>query len=119
MFDHDIGYVEDERVFHALGFQKSKVRNKLDKNFENCLRLYNFPYERQLKLWRNKCQRRGLGKISNNENNKSSNGIGSIDFEAKDQARGGMQTGENWEHNEGLVEVKLDGKEFKDSNDEM
>ena len=40
-----LGSVEDERVFSALGFLKSKVRNKLDKNLENFLSLYTFRYE--------------------------------------------------------------------------
>lgn len=67
-----LGSVEDERVFSALGFLKSKLRNKLDKNLENCLRLYTsrydvhtFPYDRALQIWRSKCERRGLGNTSN------------------------------------------------------
>lgn len=85
--------MEYERVFSALGFLKSKVRNKLYKNLENCLRLYiskyevnTFSYERALKLWMKKCQRRGLGNDLNNEitNSSSSTIIGSIDVEAKD-----------------------------------
>ena len=32
-----LGSMEDERVFSALGFLKSKVRNKLDKKLENYL----------------------------------------------------------------------------------
>lgn len=50
-----MGSVEDERFFSALGFLQSKVRNKLDKNLENFLRLYTsryeintFPYRRAL-----------------------------------------------------------------------
>ena len=77
-----LGSVEDERVFSTLGFLKSKVRNKLDKNLDNCLRLYNsryevesFPYDRAINIWRKKFQRRG---ISNNLNPSSSgNGGGS------------------------------------------
>ena len=52
-----LGSVEDERMFSALSFLKSKLRNKLDKNVDTCLRLYvtkykveNFPYERALSL---------------------------------------------------------------------
>ena len=40
-----LGSVEDERVFSTLSFLKSKVRNKVDKNLDKCLRLYNFRYE--------------------------------------------------------------------------
>ena len=54
-----LGLVEDERVFSTLGFLKSKIRNKLDKNLDNCLRLYNsryevesFPYGRAIDIWR-------------------------------------------------------------------
>ena len=52
-----LGLVEDESMFIALSFLKSKLRNKLDKNVDTCLRLYvtkyeieNFPYERALSL---------------------------------------------------------------------
>ena len=62
-----LGSVEDERVFSALGFLKSNVRNKLDKNLETCLRLFvtqynvrDFPYERSLAIWNSTCERRGL-----------------------------------------------------------
>jgi hypothetical protein len=67
-----LGLVEDERVFSALGFIKSNIRNKLDKNLDTFLRMYScrydvhtFPYDRAVKIWRKKCQRRGLGNISN------------------------------------------------------
>lgn len=67
-----LGSVEDETIFNALGFIKSNIRNKLDKNLETCLRMYNsrydvhnFPYDRAVKIWRKKCQRRGMGNISN------------------------------------------------------
>ena len=53
-----LGSMEDERVFSALCFLKSKVRNKLDKNLETCLRLFvtqynvrDFPYDRSLAIW--------------------------------------------------------------------
>ena len=62
-----LGLVEDERVFSALGFLKSNVRNKLDKNLEACLRLFvtqynfrNFPYDRSLAIWNSMCERWGL-----------------------------------------------------------
>lgn len=124
-----LGSVEDERVFSALGFLKSNIRNKLDKNLENCLRLYTskyeintFPYERALKLWMKKCQRRGLGNISNNEISDSGSGAGTgsvngiIDVEVEDyyQDDEGMPTGENMEH-DGLFE--LDAEESEDSDD--
>ena len=32
-----LGSVEDERMFSALSFLKSKLRNRLDKNVETCL----------------------------------------------------------------------------------
>jgi hypothetical protein len=82
-----------KEFFSALGFLKSKVRNKLDKNLENCMGLYTFryevnkiSYERALELWRKKCQRRGLGNIFNIEITNSSSGtsIGSIDVEDED-----------------------------------
>ena len=66
-----------------------------------------------------KCQRRGLGNISNNEINNLGSGAGGgrIDVEAEDQASKDMKTAENMEHNEGLFE--LDGKESKDLNAQM
>lgn len=67
-----LGSMEDERMFSALSFLKSKLRNKLDKNMDTCLRLYatkydvnNFPYERALALWRSDCDRRGENNITN------------------------------------------------------
>ena len=79
-----LGSVEDERVFSTLGFLKSKVRNKLDKNLDNWLRLYNsryevesFPYERAFSIWRKRCQRRGIANISNTSGSGSSGGSGS------------------------------------------
>ena len=126
MFDHDMS-MEDERVFSALGFLKSKVRNKIDKNLENCMRLYTstyeintFPYKRALKLWMKKCQRRGLGNISNNDisNSGSVAGTGSIDVEDEDYINHeeGMLTKENMQC-DGLFE--FDAEELKDSDDEM
>ena len=76
--------VEDERVFSTLGFLKSKVRNKLDKKMDNCLRLYNFryevdsfPYDKALNIWRNQCQRRWISNISNPSGSNSGGGSGS------------------------------------------
>ena len=126
-----LGFVEDERVFNALGFLKSKVRNKLDKNLENCLRLYTstyeintFPCERALQLWKKKWKRRGLGKISDNDITNSSSGTSvgagtsSIDVEDEDYIdhEEGMLTGENMQH-DGLF--GLDAEESEDSYDEM
>ena len=62
-------------MFSALSFLKSKLRNKLDKNVDTCLRLYvtnydvdNFPYERALSLWRSARERRGEKNITNFSN---------------------------------------------------
>jgi hypothetical protein len=70
-----LGSVEDERMFSALSFLKSKMRNKLDKHMDICLRLYvtkydisNFPYERALALWRSDCDRRGENNITSFSN---------------------------------------------------
>lgn len=70
-----LGSVEDERMFSALTFLKSKLRNKLDKNVDTCLRLYvtkyevdNFPYERAVALWRSNCERRGENNMANLSN---------------------------------------------------
>ena len=81
-----------------------------------------FPYERTLQLWTKKCQRRGLGNVSNKEisnlGSSASTGTGSIDVEAKDQYKddAGMPTRENMKH-DGLLE--LDVEALEDSNDEM
>ena len=40
-----LGSVEDERVFSVFGFIKSNIRNKLDKNLDTCLRMYNYRYD--------------------------------------------------------------------------
>lgn len=62
-----LGSMEDERVFSALGFLKSKVRSKLYKNLETCLRLFvtqynvrDFPYDRLMAIWNSMRERRGL-----------------------------------------------------------
>ena len=62
-------------MFSALSFLKSKLRNKLDKNVDTCLRLYvtkyditNFPFNRALALWRSDCERRGECNITNVSN---------------------------------------------------
>ena len=79
-----LGSVEDETVFSTLGFLKSKVRNKLDKNLDNCLRLCNsryevesFPYDRAVSIWRKRCQKRGIANISNPSGSGSGGGSGS------------------------------------------
>ena len=78
-----LGSVEDGIFFSTLGFLKSKVRNKLDKNLDNCLRLYNsryevesFPYDRAVSIWRKWCQRRGIANISNTSGSHSGGGSG-------------------------------------------
>ena len=62
-------------MFSALTFLKSKLRNKLDKNVDTCLRLYvtkyevdNFSYERALALWWSDHERRGENNITNISN---------------------------------------------------
>ena len=67
-----LGSVEDERTFSALPFLKSKLRNKIDKNGDTCLRLYvtkyevdNFPYEISLALWQSNHERKGENNIAN------------------------------------------------------
>jgi hypothetical protein len=67
------------RFFSSLGFLKSKLRNKPNKNFETCLRVrgttYNvkkIPFERALIICSSICERIGLCKTSNT----SSGGIG-------------------------------------------
>ena len=78
-----LGSVEDEIFFSTLGFLKSKVRNKLDKDLDNCLRLYNsryevesFPYDRAASIWRKQCQKRGIANISNPSGSSSGGGSG-------------------------------------------
>ena len=70
-----LGSVEDERMFSALTFLKSNLRNNLDKNVDTCLRLYvtkyevdKFTYERALALWRLDHERRGENNIKNISN---------------------------------------------------
>ena len=62
-------------MFSALSFLKSKLRNKLDKNVDTCLRLYvtkyevdNFTYERALDLWWSDHERMGENTITNFSN---------------------------------------------------
>ena len=70
-----LGSMEDKKMFSALSFLKSNLRNKLDKNMDTCLRLYvtkyqiiNFPFNRALALWRSDCERRGECNITNVSN---------------------------------------------------
>ena len=81
-----LGSMEDERMFSALAFLNSKLRNKMDKNLDTCLRLYvtkyevdNFPYERELSLWRSDRERRGENNITNISNE--------LDMENEDQSQ--------------------------------
>ena len=62
-------------MFTALSFLKSKLRNKLDKNVDNCLILYvtkygitNFPFNRALALRQSNYERRGELNITNVSN---------------------------------------------------
>ena len=70
-----LGSMEDERMFSALSLLKSKLRNKIDKNVDTCLRLNvtkyeadNFPYERTIALWKSYRERRGENNITNFSN---------------------------------------------------
>jgi hypothetical protein len=63
-----------ECLVHYI-FLKSKMRNKVDKHMDICLRLYvtkyditNFPYERALDLWRSDCDRKGENNTTNFSN---------------------------------------------------
>jgi len=69
------GSVEDGRIVSAISSLKSKLRNKLDTNIDTCLRLcvtkydeYNFPYERELAIWRSYCERMGESNIKSFSN---------------------------------------------------
>jgi len=68
-----LSFVEDERVFNALSFIKSKLQNKLDKNLDTCIRLYvsssaldSFPIERAVDIWFSFAQRRGADNCEEN-----------------------------------------------------
>jgi len=68
-----LGSLEDERIFSALSFLKSKLKNNLDKHVDTCLYVTkydidNFPYERALTLWRSDYDRRGEKNITNISN---------------------------------------------------
>ena len=45
-----LGSVEDEGMFSALSFLKSKLRNKIDKHMDTCLRLYVTNYDKQFSI---------------------------------------------------------------------
>ena len=103
-----LGLVEDERVFSALGFLKSKLRKKLDKNLESCLRVYTsrydvntFPYKKEMEIWKKRCKRRGLGNTIN-QSGKSSNGSQRSDGQSEED------TNINGENNEGTRIPQLD-----------
>jgi hypothetical protein len=79
-----LGLVEDERMFSALSFLKSKMRNKLDKHMDICLILFvtkydisKFPCERALALCQSDCDRRGENNITSlfNELNTKHNSL--------------------------------------------
>ena len=62
-------------MFSALTSLKSKLRNKIDKNVDTWLRLYetkyevdNFPYERALALWWSDHEIKGENNITNFSN---------------------------------------------------
>ena len=53
------GSVENERVFSTMAFIKNKLRNRLDKNLNACVRaatqvlfdVDSFPYKKTLDAW--------------------------------------------------------------------
>ena len=113
--------------FSNLGFLKSKVRNKLDKNLDNFLRLYNsryevesFTYDRLVNIWRNQCQRRGIANISN----LSGSGSGSyldiesneddVDFGMHSESNADSEFEENITKNEMLYAINEE--DFDDSD---
>lgn len=64
-----LGAIEHEQVFNVLAYIKSKVKNKLDKNLETCLRIYtskyaldNFPYDRAIYTWDSIANKRGASR---------------------------------------------------------
>ncbi|KAH9296664.1 hypothetical protein KI387_044244 [Taxus chinensis] len=70
-----LGSVEDERVFSALSFIKSKLRNRLDKNLESCMRCYvsrysieTFSFDRAIAHWNSLCERRGVNNTATSTN---------------------------------------------------
>ena len=125
-----LGSMEDERVFSTLGFLKSKVGNKLDKNLDNCLRLYNsryeveiFPYDRAINIWRNQCQRRGISNISNPSS--SGGGSGSypdiesneddVDFGMHSESDADSESEENTTNNEMLYPINEEDSDDSDA----
>ena len=63
------GSVEDERVFSAMNFIKSALRNRLvNPNLTNAMRIFTsqayavatFPYKEALQIWKEAKQRRGV-----------------------------------------------------------
>ena len=116
-----LGLVEDERFFSTLGFLKSKVRNKLDKKLDNCLRLYNsryeveiFPYDRVVNIWINQCQRRGISNISNpsGSGNGSGGGSGSCHGSGSNNGSGSYP---DIERNEDDVDIGMHSESDADS----
>ena len=128
-----LGLVEDERFFSILGSLKSKVRNKLEKKLDNCLRLYNsryevesFPYDRVVNIWRNQCQRRGIANISNPSGNGSDSGGGSgsypdigsneddVDFGMHSESNANSESKENTMNNEMLYAINEEDSDDSD-----
>jgi hypothetical protein len=121
-----LGSVEDERVFSALGFLKSKLRNKLDKNLESCLRVYTsrydvntFPYQKAMEIWKKRCKRRGVGNTINQSptatpsgtstvGSGTGHGIGSHRTGGQSELEVEEDTNENEENNEATGLPELD-----------
>jgi len=69
-----LGSNEDERVFNALSYVKSKIQNWLETNLEICLRIYIshhtlniFSYDRAIALLKSLSERRGVNQIDEKE----------------------------------------------------
>lgn len=81
-----------------------------------------FLTKRALKLWRKKCQRRGLGNISNQSGSAKDNDVidsytGTGTARGEHQLSRGMQSEENISKNQGSYEV--DGDESEDLDNDM
>ena len=105
--------VEDERVFSALGFLKSKLRNKLDKNLESCLRVYTsrydvntFPYQKAIEIWKKRCKRRGVGNTINQSPIENPSGTSRVGGQSELEVE--EDTNENEENNEATGLPELD-----------
>lgn len=63
------------KVYNALAFVKTRLRNELDKNLENYLRIFEssyevecFPYDRALTYWKSLTKRININKMNEDDN---------------------------------------------------